>query len=51
MRRSKWDGELGCLDFEGMQVEVPNTLAHLSGNHDPRNYNSLGFRPRTDVKK
>ncbi len=38
---SKWDGELGCLDFKGMQVEVPNALACLLLIHDPCNYDSL----------
>ncbi len=30
-------------------MEVPNALACLSLNHDPRNYDSLGFGPGTDV--
>jgi hypothetical protein len=42
---SKWDGELGCLEIEGVQVEVPTALAHLSANHDPWNYDSSGFGP------
>ncbi len=46
---SKWDGELGCLDFEGVQVEVPNALTCLSANHDPHNYDSLIFGPVTDL--
>jgi hypothetical protein len=51
VQQSKWDGELGCLDFKCMQVEVPNALARLSLNHDPHNHNydSLGFGPETDV--
>ncbi len=49
MRWSKWDSELWCLDFKGMQVEVPNVLACLSANHDPCNFDSLGFGPKTDV--
>ena len=49
VRWSEWDGELGCLDLEGMRVEVPNALACLSLNHNPGNYDSLGFGPRTDV--
>jgi hypothetical protein len=49
VQQSIWDGELGCLDFEGMQVEVPNSLAHLSLNHDPCNYDSSGFGPGTDL--
>ncbi len=30
-------------------MEVPNALACLSLNHDPRNYDSSGFGPGTDV--
>jgi hypothetical protein len=46
---SDWDGDMGCLDFEGILVEVPNTLARLSTNLDPRNYDSLGVCPGLDV--
>jgi hypothetical protein len=46
---SNWDGEMGCLDFVGVQVEVPNALSRLSANLDPRNYNSLGLGPGLDV--
>ena len=24
---SEWEGDLGCLDFDGVPVEVPNALA------------------------
>jgi hypothetical protein len=46
---SKWEGEIGCSDFEGVQVEVPNALACLSSNLDPRNYDSSGLGPGSDV--
>ncbi len=35
---SDWDGEMCCLDFEGVRVEVPNALYSLLANPDPRNY-------------
>ena len=46
---SKWDGEMGCLDFDGIGVEVPNALACLSANLDPRNYDSSGLGPGLHV--
>ena len=46
---SEWEGDLVCLDFEGVPVEVPNALARLSANLDPRNYGSSGVGPRSDV--
>ena len=46
---SDWDGEMGCLDFDGVRVEVPNALAHLSANLDPRNYDLSGLGPGLDV--
>jgi hypothetical protein len=46
---SNWDGDMGCLDFEGILVEVPNALARLSTNLDPRNYDSSGVSPGLDV--
>jgi hypothetical protein len=46
---SEWEGDLGCLDFEGVPVEVPNALAQLSANLDPRNFDSLGVGPGSDV--
>ncbi len=39
---SEWEGDLGCLDFQGVPVEVPNALARLSANLDPRNFDSSG---------
>ena len=46
---SDWDGEMGSLDFDGVRVEVPNALARLSSNLDPRNYDSSGMGPGLDV--
>jgi hypothetical protein len=46
---SEWEGDLGCLDYKGVPVEVPNALAHLSANLDPRNFDSLGLGPGSDV--
>ncbi len=46
---SKWDGEMGCLDFDGVGVEVPNALACLSANLDPRNHDSSGLGLGLDV--
>ncbi len=40
---------MGCLDFDVVQVEVPNTLAHSSANLDGRNYDLLGLRPGLNV--
>ncbi len=39
------EGDLGCLDFKGVPVEVPNALARLSASLDPRNYDSSGLGP------
>ena len=33
---SDWEGELGDCDFEGINVRVPWSLAHLSQRLDPR---------------
>jgi hypothetical protein len=49
MSTSEWDGEMGCLDYEGVRVGVPNALARLSTNLDPRNYDSTGLGPGLDV--
>jgi hypothetical protein len=46
---SEWEGDLGCLDYEGVPVEVPNALARLSANLDPRNFDSSGVGPESDV--
>jgi len=49
MLTSEWDGEMGCLDFYGIRVDIPNALARLSTNLDPRNYDSTGLGPGLDV--
>ena len=46
---SEWAGDLGCLDYEGVPVEVPNALTQLSANLDPRNFDSSGVGPGSDV--
>jgi len=46
---SNWDGDMGCSDYDGVQVDAPNALAHLSSNLDPRNYDSSGLGPGLDV--
>ena len=46
---SDWDGEMGCLDFDGVRKEVPNALARLSENLETRNYDSSGLGPGLDV--
>ena len=49
MLTSKWDGEMGSLDYDGVRVDVPNALARLSTNLDPRHYDSTGLGPGLDV--
>jgi hypothetical protein len=46
---SEWEGDLGCLDYEGVPVEVPNALTRLSANLDPRNFDLSGVGPGSDV--
>jgi len=46
---SEWEGDLGCLDYEGVPVEVPNALAPLSSNLDPHNFDSSGLGLGSDV--
>ena len=47
---SEWEGDIvGCLDYEGVPVEVPNALARLSANLDPHNFDSSGLGPESDV--
>jgi hypothetical protein len=47
---SEWEGDIvGCLDYEGVPVEVPNALARLSANLDPHNFDSSGLGPGSDV--
>ena len=46
---SDWDGEMGSLDYDGVRAEVPNALARLLQNLDPRNYDSPGIGPGLDI--
>ena len=46
---SEWEADLGCLVFEGVPVEVPNMLARLSANFNPKNYDLSGVGPSNDV--
>ncbi len=46
---SNWNGDMGVLDYDGIRVDVPNALAHLSTNLDPRNYDLPGLGPGLDV--
>jgi hypothetical protein len=46
---SEWEGDLGCLNYEGVPVEVPNALTCLSANLDPHNFDSSGLGPGSDV--
>ena len=46
---SNWDGEMGSLDYDGVQVDIPNALARLSSNHDPRKYDLSELGPGLDV--
>ena len=40
---------MGVLDYDGVRVDVPNALARLLTNLDPRNYDSSGLGPGLDV--
>jgi len=44
-----WDGELGQMDFDGLGESIPNLIARLSTNLDPRNYDSPNMGPGEDV--
>ena len=46
---SNWDGEMGLLEFDDVKDVVPNALARLSRNLNPRNYDSSGMGPGLDV--
>ena len=46
---SDWEGTLGDLDFDGIDDAIPNSLARLSLNLDPRNYDSSGMGAGSDV--
>ena len=49
MMTSERDGEMGCLDYDGVCVDVPNALARLSTNLDARNCDSTGLGLGLDV--
>ena len=46
---SNWDGRMGCLDFNGVRVDIPNAIACLSCNLDAQNYDSSGLGTGLDV--
>ena len=46
---SIWTSSLGLNDFDGMSEHIPNAIARLSTNLEPRNYDSLGMGPGDDV--
>jgi hypothetical protein len=46
---SDWDGPMGRSDFEGVRVDIPYSIARLSTNLDPRNYDLSGMGPGVDV--
>jgi hypothetical protein len=44
-----WEGDLGCMEFEGLRQSIPNALSRLSTNLDPQNYNLLDMGPGAGV--
>jgi hypothetical protein len=46
---SDWEGDLGRMDFDGLHQLIPNAIARLSTNLDPRNYNLLDMGPGADI--
>ena len=46
---SDWDGELGRNDFDGLRESIPNSVARLSTNLDPHNYDLSNMGPGEDV--
>jgi len=46
---SDWEGPMGDMDFEGLDDGVAHTIARLSKNHNPRNYDSTGMGPGNDL--
>ena len=43
------DGEMGRMDFDGLCESIPNSIARLSTNLDPRNYDISNMGPGEDV--
>ena len=46
---SDWTGEMGMHDFEGVGTEIPNAIARLSTNLEPRSYDLSGMGPGEDA--
>ena len=46
---SNWDGELGHMDFDGLRESILNSIARLSTNLNPCNYDISNMGPRKDV--
>ena len=46
---SDWSGALGDLDYDGIPEDIPNAIARLSRNLDPRNYDSSGMGHGNDI--
>ena len=46
---SDWEGELGRMDFNRLRESIPNAIAQLSTNLDPRNYDLSNMGPVEDV--
>ena len=46
---SDCEGPMGDMDFEGLNNGVAHTIARLSKNLNPRNYDSSGMRPGNDL--
>jgi hypothetical protein len=46
---SDWTGPLGDMDFDGINEEIPNAIARLCLNLDPRNYDTSGMGRGNDV--
>jgi hypothetical protein len=49
MPMSDWEGPMGDMDFEGLDDGVAHTIARLSKNLNPRNYDSSGMGPGNDL--
>jgi len=48
---SDWEGPMGDMDFEGLNDGVAHTIARLSKNLNPRNYDSSGMGPHGEVSR
>ena len=44
-----WEGDMGQLDFEGVNPSIPDAITRLYGVQDPCNYDNSGMGPGTDV--